>query len=124
MEYCARDYFSEPGEMYCTYDTQKNRWVAFGLQLLFGPFGAADMYTERVFVALLKIVLVVLCFTIPMICMIRYDSFNESSESMVIMGMFLTQLCVVTVQLWWAIDTIAYGFSIYTDGYGVPLNPW
>lgn len=106
--------------------TLKRHWTAFSLQLFYGPFGAADFYTERVCAATIKLVIIYFCIGYPTVCLanVVHNHSNQiirTQTQVSELDMKLPSICGSVTLLWWVIDTIAYGFNVYTDGNGLPL---
>lgn len=130
---CADGYanYFEPGDNtantgpYCTY-IRKKQLTAFLLQF-FIFCGAGQFYVGNIQFAVPQLIIslapcVISC--IQLCAGIRFKSDGDSRPCCHLVVVIINCIFACAFCGWWLADAIIFGMNKYTDGNGVPLEPW
>jgi hypothetical protein len=113
---------SYQGQAFCAY-RKKNQLVYFLLELLLN-LGAGHFYAGNYVLGGLKVGLIfVPCIAFcVMLCL--GIAVADKLEAVFSLGFLFICLLSCGMSVWWLVDIILIGTRKYSDGNGVPLNPW
>jgi len=110
------------GQSYCSYK-KKNQLVYFLLEL-FLNIGVGHFYAGNYLLGGLKITIVFLPCLLVCVMVCLGVAITDKISNIFSFGFCLVCLLGFGQFIWWLVDLIIIGIGKYTDGNGVPLNPW
>ena len=103
----------------CNYHL-KSRYVAFLLELFF-PFGVGHFYSGKIYLAIIKlgllVVLISMCCSV--LCCVVSKSNNNPCSFVICLILFLSLVALVIMEIF---DLVSYGLGLYNDGNGIPMS--
>jgi len=107
---------------YCNYK-KRSKLIYFMMEFFFA-FGFGHFYAKNIKMGILKLLLIFLpCLIIFLAVFYLIESSRKSEQ---ILGLMFVFIFIITCSfcVWWLVDIVMISFGHYTDGNGVPLNPW
>ena len=105
-------------DIYCNYPL-KSRITAFLLELFF-PFGIGHFYSGNLLLAIIKLAIFILLFSMcySILCCAAGKILGACSV-IISLIVILSIICLILMEIF---DLVGYGFGIYNDGNGVMMS--